>query len=176
MSTLKAPPKVRLFMGIIYNENSEIISCLNSLEQKYGEIAFTSDILPFDSTSYYSDEMGKKLSRKFIAFEKLIKREQIVEIKHYSNELEDSLSLEEKRTINIDPGYIAAEHVVLSTGKPYSHRPYLGKGVYADLTLVYKKNSFIFLDWTYPDYKDKNIQEIFIELRSNYLEDLNKEI
>lgn len=176
MSTLKVPPKVRLFMGIIYDENSEIISCLNSLEQKYGQIGFKSKIFPFDSTSYYSSEMGQNLSRKFIAFEELIKREQIVEVKHYSNDLEDAFSLDKKRTINIDPGYIAAEHVVLSTGKAYSHRPYLGEGVYADLTLVYKNNSFIFLDWTYPDYKDKNIQDIFIELRSNYLEDLKKEI
>ena len=53
----------------------------------------------------------------------------------------------EKRKINIDPGYISLGNLVLATGKPFAHRPYLGSGIYADLTLVYQRGGFHPLEW-----------------------------
>ena len=79
------------------------------------------------------------------------------------------------RTINIDPGYIAQEHLILATGKGYSHRPYLGKGVYADLTLEYMGNEYQTLKWTYPDYGKKEMRKLIKELREKYVRQLNKE-
>lgn len=175
MSTLKDPPAVRLFMGIIFSPKSEIDKCFESLKDKFGNIIFESENIPFVSTNYYKNEMGSNLERKFIAFENLINRNEIIEVKIYTNYLEELFSIENKRTINIDPGYISAEHIILATGKAYSHRPYLGKGVYADLTLMFKGKDFKFLDWTYPDYKDINILDVFNNLRTQYLIDINKD-
>ena len=70
---------------------------------------------------------------------------------------------------------IAEEHFVLSTGKGYAHRPYLGKGVYADLTLIYKDKRFNELEWTYPDYKTETIQDILKKIRKIYLDNLKEE-
>ena len=78
--------------------------------------------------------------------------------------------------LNIDPGYIALEHIILATGKGYSHRPYLGNGVYAELTLVYVRNGFRTLEWTYPDYGEAGMRELFSKLRDDYAAQLKEEI
>jgi hypothetical protein len=64
---------------------------------------------------------------------------------------------------------------VLATGKNYIHRIYLRKGIYADLTLVFKRGGFVPLEWTYPDYADPEMIESFNAVRSRYLEQLREE-
>ncbi|MGI9533922.1 MAG: DUF4416 family protein [Thermodesulfobacteriota bacterium] len=174
MSKLQEPPLVALFISIIFNEDSELDNCINDLLTEYGETELISSRFDFDFSDYYNEEMGNGLSRKFISFKKLISRDKIVDIKIYSNMLEEQYSTGGNRTINLDPGYLSAEHLVLSTGKGFSHRPYLNKGVYADLTLLYQDNKFKSLDWTYPDYKTEQIQNYFYELRKLYLNRLRK--
>ena len=73
-----------------------------------------------------------------------------------------------RRTVNIDPGYICLERLVLATGKNYTHRIYLSRGIYADLTLVFHRQSFRTLPWTYPDYADPSAVEVFNALRERY--------
>ncbi len=72
------------------------------------------------------------------------------------------------RRVNIDPGYIALERLVLATGKNYTHRIYLSKGIYADLTLVFHQGSFQTLAWTYRDYADTVVIGYFNEIRERY--------
>jgi len=175
MSRLNEPNKVKLFMGLIYQPDSAIKELTLKLEGKFSEIDFKSTEIPFNHSSYYTKEMGEGLLRKLITFEKLIKRTEIVEIKAFTNKLEEVFSYEGNRTINIDPGYIAQEHLILATGKGYSHRPYLGSGVYADLTLIYKGNEYRTLEWTYPDYGNKEMRTLFKDLRKQYGKQLQRE-
>ena len=70
--------------------------------------------------------------------------------------------------VNIDPGYLLHERFVLATGKNYSHRIYIGKGIYADLTLMYTKGKFEPLPWTYPDYASENIIDFLEKVRKKY--------
>ena len=176
MSKLKEPPPVKLFMGLIYAPESFTKDLVEKLEKKLGQIDFETNEIPFDHSSYYSEEMGDRLLRKLITFKKLIKRDDIVDIKTFTNNLEEVFSYEGKRTVNIDPGYIAQEHLILATGKGYSHRPYLGNGVYADLTLIYIKDEYRCLDWTYPDYGTTEARKLFKDLRKTYVKQLTEEI
>jgi hypothetical protein len=72
--------------------------------------------------------------------------------------IENSLAVQagnrSRRRINLDPGYVTEAKVVLATTKDYSHRLYIGKGIYAEVTLRYgnKDRSFIPFDHTYLDY------------------------
>ena len=79
---------------------------------------------------------------------------------------------EEKRLVNIDPGYMLAERFVLATGKNFAHRIYIGRRIYADLTLIYTRGGFKKLPWTYPDYYDRNILSFLIQVRKKYVADL----
>lgn len=172
MSKLTEPPPVRFFAGLIYSSDKILSDCIARLKTELGEIRHQSAEFKFSQTNYYEDEMGCDLKRKFLFFSTLVKREEIVEIKITCNKIENLFLSDKKRTVNIDPGYIAPEHLILATGKGYSHRAYLGKGVYADLTLIYRKNAFTELEWTYPDYKFKHIQDMFLDARKNYLKEL----
>ena len=175
MSRLIEPPPVKLFTGLIYGPGSPVDECVRSLEEGIGEIDFKSGAMSFEYTGYYAEEMGTHLIRTLITYKKLIKREEIVEIKVFTNKMEKVFSFENKRTINIDPGYISQEHIILATGKGFSHRPYLGRGVYADLTLMYKKDEYRVLEWTYPDYGSDEMKELFRELRRSYVAQLKEE-
>jgi hypothetical protein len=174
MSKLIKPPPVQLFIAFIYIESSELKTCIKNLENNLGPLSLKSKILEFKHSGYYKKEMGENLKRKVIGFQNLIERDKLVEIKIFTNSLEEQFSFEERRTINIDPGYISGEHLILATGKGFYHRPYLGKGVYADLTLVYQQKSFRALEWTYPDYNSDNMLGVFYKLREIYTEKLKE--
>ena len=146
-----------------------------NLKRRFGEVDFKSDPLPFDYTSYYEEEMGRDLSRIIMSFERLIERDKLSNVKVTCTKLESKYSKNGNREINIDPGYIAAEHLILATGKGFYHRAYLGKGVYADLTLVYKNKEFTPLEWTYPDYRTDTLRTLFKRIREKYMNEIYKE-
>lgn len=171
MGALREPKPVKLFSGLIFKKKEILLSAQEKLVEVFGEIDFESDILPFDYTDYYKKEMGKDLKRKIISFSKLIPRNNLPDIKNKTCELEKEFSHSEtgNRTINIDPGYLSEENVVLATTKGYSHRPYLNSGIYAEMTYYYKRESYRVFDWTYPDYKLPGRIEMFHYLRNLYI-------
>ncbi len=76
-----------------------------------------------------------------------------------------SALLTTRRTINIDPGYVALEQVVLSTSKPYSHRIHLADGIYTDLVYIFQNKNYQILPWTYPDYQEIAKINYFLKIR-----------
>jgi hypothetical protein len=94
------------------------------------------------------------------------------DIKLATNDIEDRSALDKRRQINIDPGYISKAHLILATGKGYTHRPYLRDGIYADLTLIYQGKKFCPLPWTYPDYAEGEQISMFSKIRAKYLSQL----
>lgn len=169
MSTPSPPSPVKLIVSLISRDKGLFTFVSGELAHTYGRIDFMSKPIPFTTTTYYQAEMGENLMRRFITFEKLIEPDLLPEVKQVTNELESKQKDGKgNRRINCDPGYIALEHLILATHKKYSHRPYLKDGVYADLTLIYKRKSFQPLEWTYPDYASAEIREIMNRLRERY--------
>jgi hypothetical protein len=173
MGKPKEPRPAKLFMSFIASENGLFPQGLKDLCSAFGEADYISERFPFDFTDYYTHEMGKTLFRHFITFEPLISIPILPDIKQTTNRLEEEHAAPPgNRRINIDPGYICLEHVILATTKGYTHRPYLRDGIYADLALIYRNKSFQPLEWTYPDYREEKIIILFNHLRKKYLEDL----
>lgn len=168
MSTPKESDKVKLFSSIFSAEKELIDDVIEQLVKLFGEPGIISPWLLFDRTRYYEREMGWPLHRRFIVFRDLIIPEDIVEAKLKTNKIESRYSNEDKRRINIDPGYISLERLVLATGKNYTHRIYLSHGIYADLTLVFNKGTFKPLEWTYRDYSDPDSIDFFNNEREKY--------
>jgi len=169
MGAIRIPEKAILFTGLIYNpvESRENIHRL--LEKEYGSICLSSLPVPFDETAYYNKEMGGYLLREFIAFDLLIDMHDIIRIKRNTNFIEDNyFSVEGKRRVNIDPGYLTSGKVILATTKNFQHRIYLGEGIYAEVTLRYRKKSFTPWEWTYLDYKKDGAIAFFNKLREIY--------
>jgi hypothetical protein len=168
MSSPAEADDVKLISSLFSAEKDLIDEVRAELSDRFGPLEWTSTILPFDRTRYYAREMGWPLYRRFISFHSLIEPEQIVDVKLTTNEMEGRHLKNGRRKINIDPGYVSLERLILATGKNYIHRIYLSNGIYADLTLVYHKNSFRPLDWTYRDYADPEVISCFNRVREQY--------
>ncbi len=146
-----------------------------ALQNKFGKIDKESSLWKFDFTSYYEKEMGTNLWRKFISFANTIEPQSLKEIKLWTNLLEAEYSqmyAPPVRPINLDPGYLSLSKVVLATTKDYTHRLYLGNGIYGEVTLHYHHGAFCPYEWTYPDYRTSEYIQFFQELRKIYQQQL----
>jgi len=179
MGKPEEPNPVKLFTGLLTGQVESLGKVEEKLEENFGPIDEKSSLIPFDYTDYYRSEMGEDLMRKFISFRDLVSPETLPEIKLTTNEIERDFSNSGEfnlpRPVNIDPGYIELSKLVLATTKNYSHRIYLGKGIYAEVTLGYKDGSFQAQPWTYPDYRSDEYIVFFDRLREKYQHQLKLE-
>ncbi len=176
MSEPRQPQPAKLIASIITGEQELTEKACSRLTGHYGPIDHTSRRLPFTYTDYYAEEIGPELFRHFISFRDLIAPESLPGIKLFTNGLEAEFSRPDStRRINIDPGYITLHHLILATCKNFAHRPYLRDGVFADLTLLYKGDSFTSLAWTFPDYRAPELIGILNDMRNAYHRQLKQE-
>jgi hypothetical protein len=175
MSQPKQALPVKLIFSIFAQTGDLINGTIERLSILYGQPDYVSGQIPFDYTDYYSPEMGQGLVRRFLSMEKLIRPEALPDIKLAANIIENDSMRDFHRKINIDPGYLSQAHLILATGKGYSHRPYLRDGIYADLTLIYQDKKFCALPWTYPDYADEQQLQMLTAIRSRYLLQLKED-
>lgn len=173
MSQPQPPAPAKLFVGLITKDKETGQAVAEALTDAFGPMDLVSQWLPFDFTAYYEAEMGVPLYRRIFAFASLIEQSALVDIKLGTNQLEKQWSQNGKRRINLDPGYLLAEKLVLATGKNFAHRIYLSQNIYADLTLIYQQGKFKVLPWTYPDYRHPSLQRFLIQVRSKYMHDVN---
>ncbi|MBP7341145.1 MAG: DUF4416 family protein [Smithellaceae bacterium] len=175
MSKPAQAPPVKLIFSVFAPAAETINEAIGRLAALYGPPDFVSRQVPFDYTDYYSPEMGKTLARRFVSMERLIRPESLPDVKLATNAIEDEEMRDGRRQMNVDPGYLSAAHLILATGKGYTHRPYLRDGIYADLTLLYSGGAFRALPWTYPDYADEKQLAMLAAIRSRYLLQLRQE-
>ena len=170
MSQRSIPLPGKLVISSFFREERILSTLLPLLSEVVGEVQFAGPLMPFDRTEYYYAEMGEPLFRRFLVASNLISRDALPEIKIRIEEIERKLSDNGQRAVNIDPGLLTPENFILATGKNFSHRIYLGEGVFADLTLIFQKGEYRPLPWTYPDYASLEIRTLLKELRSSLLQ------
>jgi hypothetical protein len=169
MSQPHEPDPVKLISSLFSPKKALLESAITDICETYGVADWISPEVTFDRTTYYAREMGWPLHRRFVSFTDLIRPDHLTEIKLKTNQIEQKYLSGKNRMVNIDPGTISPERLILATGKNYVHRVYLGRGIYADLTLVFQKGSFRALQWTYPDYADPEIIGFFNGIREKYM-------
>ena len=172
MSIPQAPKPAKLVIGLVMKDKALFEPLGVELAAGFGSVDMVSSWMPFDYTNYYEPEMGTPLYRRLLTYEKLINQDELPEIKLTTNRLEQSFLQNGRRRVNIDPGYLLYERFVLASGKNFSHRIYIGSGIYADLTLIYQRGGFEKLPWTYPDYADEPMLAFLTQIRNKYAVDL----
>jgi len=174
VSVARFPDAVKLIVSILAVNTRQMDAVIGQLAEYYGTPDVISALHGFHYTDYYAPEMGSTLIRRFLSFRALVRPELLPEIKTATNRIEDKQSEEARRQVNLDPGYISSAHLILATGKGYTHRPYLRRGIYADLTLVFRDRTFHPLPWTYPDYADAKQITFFNRIRQRYVTQLRQ--
>ncbi len=175
MSHPKKPDPVLFFLAVTERERGYFLRELKkTFEEELGMVALQGPYFNFSEfTDYYEDEMGSPLWKSFYAFERLKEPEFLLDLKYFCYEIEKKTATPEgKRIVNLDPGYLTLSKVVLATFKDYSHRLYLGRSVYGEVTLFYREGTYQRFPWTYPDYQKEEIIEFFNKVRALYKEKL----
>lgn len=150
-----------LFSGFLYTDRDNYHKALLALQARFGEVLMESAELTWNYTSYYRDELGEGIIRRFAFFKDPIYQGDIADIKQFTIGVEKELAVSGKRTVNIDPGYMTSAKIVLATTKDYSHRIYLKDNIFAEVTLMYVKGFYEGHRFTYPDFLTTNYQNIF---------------
>jgi Domain of unknown function (DUF4416) len=172
MGEVRDAQPVKFFVGILTALPPALPELRRVLEEQLGPVDSESELLDFAYTDYYEPEMGSGLKRKFWGFGRLASPDALVELKLFTNRAEQTLAIDGKRTVNVDPGYLTAARVVLASTKDFAHRLYLGKGIYGEVTLVYQRKDLQSLPWTYTDYRSEAYLQYFRELRKIYMAQL----
>lgn len=158
--------KAKLFCGVMYRDKSVFYEALEMVKEEFGDIEKLSDPYDFSFTSHYENEMGRELKKRFVVFKLPIDRTMLAEAKLFTNTVEKKLSVGGNRRINIDPGYFTQANLVLASTKEFPHRVYLKCGIYAEVTLLFKKDGCFYLDWTYQDFRRQKTRNFFFEVRN----------
>ena len=169
MGAIREAAPAKLFMAVMHGPDFDPAPLLGRLAAAYGPVDFRCDPYPFGS-SYYEEEMGPGLVKFFVSFEPLIGQERLARVKRETNAIEEAGADARGRVCNLDPGIITHYSVILATTKGYAHRVYLGEGIYAEPTLLFRRGGVDPLPWSYPDYQSAGALDFFKAARRRLLE------
>lgn len=172
MARIQKPPAGRLFIAIVHSHIDACAEALGLLERQFGKIVAETTDLPFGNEDNYAEEMGPRLLRRLFCFDRSVERDRLPEIKSTCTKLEsqfgDKVGDYTFRTVNLDPGILTPDQVVIASHREYNYRIYLGEGVFAELALVWSRNGYVRLPWTSPDlYHDEAI-DFFMRSRETF--------
>lgn len=162
--------KVKLFVAILYQAREAAVEAESRLEEMWGRIDYRGPDLPFDMTDYYQQEMGTELLRRLMSFQELVPPESLQQAKLRTNEVEAALTVEGKRRVNLDVGYLDHNKIVLGSVKYAGQKIHLGGGVYADLIARYRRGRYQPFEWTFPDFRDGRYDDQLNTIRRIYLQ------
>ncbi len=176
MWELKEPGQVKLIIGALAADENCLKKVVEAIEAEFGDIDLVSDTWPFTQTDYYKEQTGDNILKQFVSIEELIDPGELADIKHRTNAIEkqlaDELAVGLSRPVNLDPGIIEPSKLILATTKNYSHRIYIGKKMYAEVTLIFDNAKWQTMPYTYPDYTQKCYHDFFSKVRKKLLEQL----
>jgi len=172
MARIQKPPPGRLIISIIYSSLDAVADALKVLERRFGTVQFETIEIPSGDALTYKEEMGEHLYRRFFSFEQLVSRDTLSEIKNTCHRIEplfaDHVDDYIFRTVNIDPGILTSDNLVMTSHREYNHRIYLKDGVFAEIVLVFAKGSFRRLPWTGVDFCHIEAIDFFRRVRSSF--------
>jgi len=173
------PSPVKLIFGVLAADSEVLAVAVEAICGKFGRADAISDTWPFNMTDYYKSQTGDNILRQFVSIEKLTCPGRLASIKHRANRLEMKLSRRLKlplpRPANIDPGIIEPSKLILATTKNYSHRIYIGRKIWAEVTLVFDRGRWKPFEYTYPDYRQKCYHNFFTVVRNRLLRQLKQQ-
>lgn len=174
MGEMKQPRPMKLIVGMLTGKPQWFDAAERFLEAEFGPIDHRSGLIPFNFTDYYTPQMGPALLRKFVAHEPLVSPDRLAAIKVRTNELEarlaEELDAKVPRPVNLDPGLLDGSKLILASTKNHAHRIYLARGIYAEITLTYRRGGFVPTPWTYSDYRTEPYLAFFSQARARFLE------
>ncbi|NLZ03078.1 MAG: DUF4416 family protein [Pirellulaceae bacterium] len=172
------PPPSMLIVAAFSRHDGALDWARRRAANAWGEPVLDSGRFDFRETDYYRRSMGAGLKKEFWGFAPGFNPARLPEVKLETNaweaEYADRGGGPEERPLNVDPGYLNLGKLVLASTKDFTHRVYLSRGIYAEVTLSYRHGRWRHHAWTFPDYQRQDYQAFFAECR-RYLHDWIRE-
>jgi hypothetical protein len=169
MGSLRPHPPVLLLTAVITRHEVVLAWARERCVATWGAIALQSPTFAVTETDYYTPTMGANLGKTFLAFDCTYDPGDVAATKHLTNAWEAEYAAlgrhEESRPLNLDPGYLTAAKLVLSSTKDHAHRIYVGHGMYAEITLFYRHGAWQPHEFTFPDYRRADYHAFFTQCR-----------
>lgn len=161
----------KLIIGVIYHEKEILDKVMDILIDEFGEVDGMCEEFSFSEefSTYYDEEIGGEGLRRIYSFKKTVDPARQAEIKERTNEIEAQFSINGKRQINLDPGFINHGRLMLATTKAAGFRIPLKNGIHTELTLFYARGGWHKFPWSYRDYQSERVQQFLTEVRKKYL-------
>lgn len=156
-----------LMVGLLAVDEAPRTRAVDDLVKRFGPLCYLSKPMPFPA-EYYREEMGGPLTRRIAAFLELVENHRLAEIKTVCMEIEASVSSGGCRLVNLDPGLLSADALILATHKHTGHRITLAQGIHAEITLWYHHGEYHAQPWTYPDFAGDELRNLLAVLRGRY--------
>jgi len=168
----REPTPVKRIVGVLAASRDLLGEARTALENCWARVDMANEPVRWTVSSYYDREMGGEIWRQYLALAGLVRPENLVDWKLKTNELEKAWLTERGRSLNLDPGYVALDKLVLASTKDRAHRVYLAKGIYAEAILCFTKGSFSPWPYSYPDYACAATVDFFNRVRRRYRAEL----
>lgn len=184
MGMIKKPPPCVRFAAVFASEDRFLDLAWDRLQTHWGKIATLGPSVDFVESPYYLKTMltGSQtdtlpvLRKQMAVFTDPYDPAELAADKHQSNRWEEDWTAEltshrppiEKRLINIDPGYLGMTKLVLASTKNREHRIYLKDGIYAEVTLAFRDQSWVPMAWTYADYQRPDVLSFLLSARKRF--------
>jgi hypothetical protein len=175
MGTAREPARAKLFLAVMWAEEAEAAEALTAFGEEWGTVDFFHGPVLFDFTDYYAKEMGSTLRKSYYTFAEPVDRGSLPVIKNFTNAIErQHTTAAGCRPINLDPGYLTNDKLVLASTKDFFHRIYLDRGIYAEVTLHYRQGRWRHFSWTYPDYRTEGVCRFLDKARAKLVGETRK--
>ncbi|HUT12147.1 MAG TPA: DUF4416 family protein [Thermoguttaceae bacterium] len=162
-------PPALLLLAAFSRYDAALAWASDRASRAWGPPALESPAFDFTQTDYYRPTMGPGLRKIFFAFPLPFDPAQTADVKLRTNRWEEQYAQaaghDEPRPLNLDPGYLTLAKLVLASTKDFAHRIYLGRGIYAEITLYFSRGRWQHHQWTFADYRREDYQAFFSRCR-----------
>ena len=107
-----------LVVSLLAGSEEPRTAAVELLSREFGLLAALSGLLAFDHTDYYEPEMGAGLTRRLASFQEPLPLWYLPLAKRACLEIESRLAGPEGRRVNLDPGLLSEDSLVLASTKP----------------------------------------------------------
>jgi hypothetical protein len=172
MAEPRTPSPALLVVAAFSRHGQALAWARTRLEEAFGPVGLAGEPYDFHQTKYYEPAMGRGLRKQLLAFKNLVAPDCLPDVKHRTNALEAELAaagtFPEPRPLNLDPGLLTLGKFLLATTKDQAHRVYLGRGIFAEVTLRFHDGAFESWPWTYADYREPHVLAFLGQARDFY--------
>ncbi len=163
------PPPGRLILSTVSSSVDALAEALEKLERRFGRVQFETDAIPCSDAERFREEMGDRPQRRFFSFERMVARCSLIDVKAACDKIEPQFADEVDgfmfRTVNLNPGIMSEENLIMAGHRELNHCVYIGQGTYAEIALIYTRGQFVRLPWTNPDFYSDQAIDLFNRVR-----------